>query len=112
MIEDTQFVFTLKRRINRYSRRDENTVIQIDRRREIDFNISQNDENKVDSSFDFLHVEISIKRVLQDITATINNQFAKRKENVSKTRKINRFSIYCRELISMLFHMFFDVLRL
>ena len=103
MIESIQFVFTTKERINCYSRRDENTIIQIDRRREIDFNISQNDENNVDSSLDFLHVEISIKRVLQDIIATINNQFAKKKKTFQKHEK----QIAFRFIVANWFQCFF-----
>ena len=87
IIEDIQFVFITRKRVNCYNRRDENTIIQIDCRREIDFNISQNDENNVDSNFDLLHIEISIKHVLQNIIVAINNQFTKRKKKRFKDTK-------------------------
>ena len=110
MIENNQFVFAVNEIIDRHNRHAVNKIVKIYRRRKINFNISQNDENNIDSNSNFLHVEISIKRVLQNIIVAINNQLAKK--NISETRKTNRVSIYCRELISVFFHMFLNVLFL
>ena len=108
MIENNSSVFVVNEIIDRHSRHAANKTLKIHRRREINFNILQNDENSIDSSFDSLQIRVSIKRSLQDIIATINNQLSKK--NALKTRNANRVLIYFRELISMFFHMFLDVL--
>ena len=77
-----QFVFYSNDRTNRHNIRVANATLQIDIRRNANFEISQNDENIVDSNFDSLHVDISIKRFLQNITFTTNNRSIKRKKNV------------------------------
>ena len=97
MIENNQFVFAVNEIIDRHSRYAANKTVKIHRRREINFNISQNDENSIDSSFDSLHVEVSIKRVLQNIIVTINNQFTKKKKKRFKNFKnIARFDALSR----------------
>ena len=106
-----QIEFFADNRTNRYNARVANATLQNDDRRDVDFEISQNEKNDIDSSFDALQIRVSVKRALQNITATINNQSSKK--NALKTRKTNRANrvlIYFRELISMFFHMFFDVL--
>ena len=87
MIENNQFVFAVNEIIDRHSRYAANKIVKTHRRRKTNFNISQNDENNIDSNFDFLHVEISVKRVLQNITATINNQLTKKKKERFKNFK-------------------------
>ena len=72
-------------------------VKQTNRRREIDFNLSQDDENNIDSSFDSLQFRISIKRSLQNIIVTINNQFSKKKRKRFKnTKRKSRFDLLSR----------------
>ena len=87
MTENNQFVFVVNEIIDRHNRYVANKIVKIHRRRETNFNISQNDENNIDSNLDFLHVEISIKRALQNIIATINNQFTKQKKKRFKDFK-------------------------
>ena len=96
MIKNNQFVFTMKKLIDDYNSRVAYNIKQIDRRQEMNFNILQNDENNIDSSLDFLHVEISTKHVLQNIIVAINNQFAKKKtkrfKNTKNRSRINLLS--------------------
>ena len=44
------------------------------------------------------------------VSVSDNNQFTKKKENVLKTRKIDRELIYYRELTSMFYHMQHEIL--
>ena len=76
-----QSAFYINDRINCHNVRVANAA------RIVNFNIYRNDENIIDSNFDFLHVEISIKRALQDIIVTINNQLAKKRKKRSKNTK-------------------------
>ena len=93
MIENNQSMFTITKKNDDFNFRVAKNVIQIDRRRQINFDILQNDQNNIDSNFDslhdfdFLHVLISIKRVLKNIIITINNQFAKKKKTFQKHEK-------------------------
>ena len=97
MTENNQSVFTMKESIDTHRFRVAYNVRQANRRREIDFNISQNDENSIDSSFDSLQIRISAKRALQDITATANNQLSKKKRKRFKnTKRKSRFDLFSR----------------
>lgn len=86
MIEENQFVFTIEKNIDDHSFLAVYNAKQIDRRQKINFNISQDEKNNIDSSFESLQVRISVKRGLKNITAAANNQSTKKRENVSKTR--------------------------
>ena len=77
-----QSAFYTNDRINCHSARVANAA------RIVNFDILRDDENDIDSSSDSLQVEISIKRVLENIIATINNQFAKKRRKRFKNSKI------------------------
>ena len=62
-----QFAFYTNDRINRHNVRVANAT------RVVNFEISRNDKNIIDSNFDSLQIEISVKRVLKNIIVTINN---------------------------------------
>ena len=102
IIENNQFVFIFEKRKNCHNNLIANNATQINYRRDVNFNISQNNENNIDLNFDSLQIEIriSIKRVLQNIIDTINNQFVKKNrfskitkksivESTKKRKKIN-----------------------
>ena len=78
-----QFAFYTNDRTNCYNVRVANASLQIDDRRDVSFQISQNDENNLNLNCDSLQIRISIKRVLQNFIATTNNQFAKKKRKRS-----------------------------
>ena len=75
-----QIVFSAFNRTNCYNVRVANATLQDDDRRDVNFEISQNEKKNIDSSFDSMQIRISIKRVLQNIVVTINNQFSKKKK--------------------------------
>ena len=92
-----QIVFFANDRTNCYNARVANVALQDDNRRDINFEISQNEKNNIDSSFDSLQIRISIKRVLQNIIVTINNQFLKKKKKCFKdTKRKSRFDLLSR----------------
>ena len=97
MTEDNFFVFVVNEIIDHHSRHAANKTLETHRRRKINFNISQNDENNIDSSFDSLQIRISIKRFLQDIIVTINNQSSKkRRERFKNTKNRSRIDLLSR----------------
>ena len=107
MTEDNQSVFTMKENIDIHRFRVAYNVKQTNCRREIDFNLSQNDENSIDSSFDSLQIRISVKRFLQNITVTINNQFSKkRKKRFKSTKRKSRFNLFSRIDFNVLSYIF------
>ena len=65
-----QFAFYTNDRINRHNVRVANAT------RAINFEMLRDNENNIDSNFDFLQIEISIKRVLKNIIDATNNEFA------------------------------------
>ena len=89
-----QFAFYTNDRINRHNARVANAA------HIVNFDILRDDENDIDSSFDSLQIAISVKRVLKNIIATINNQFSKKRRKrfsntKSKSRK-SRFDLFSR----------------
>ena len=96
----SQIEFFADDRTNRYNVRVANATLQNDDRRDVDFEISQNEENNIDSNFDSLQIRISVKRALQNIIVTINNHSSKKKtkrfkNTKSKSRK-SRFDLFSR----------------
>ena len=81
-----QFAFYTNDRINRYNIRVANAT------RIVNFDILRNDENDIDSNSDSLQIAISIKRVLENIIVTINNQFQRKKKRFSNTKNKSRKS--------------------
>ena len=107
MTKDNQFAFIVNTNIDRHSHRVTTLIIQTNRRREIDFNISQVFQNNIDSNFDSLQIRISAKRVLQNIIAATNNQFAKRKrKRLKNSKNIARFDALSRTDFSVFLYAF------
>ena len=103
-----QFAFYINDCINRHNIRVANAT------RIVNFDILRNDENDIDSNSNSLQIEISIKRVLENIIVTINNQLAKKKRKRLKNPKnIARFDALSRvdfNVLSYIFRRFVSVI--
>ena len=76
-----QSAFYINDRINCHNIRVANAI------RIVNFDIYRNDENSIDSNLDSLQIRVSVKRALQNVIVTVNNQFSKKKKTFQKHEK-------------------------